>query len=475
MTPKELQDERATLMASMDGIVAKADENETPGEFTEEQKTEYDALDAKFDAVSVSIARREKLVEKKRTMAAVVDPNSGLAGIGKHTAPDEDLALDVGAMSAAEIVNNGAVIMALPDRGFGENGFGAFAGCVFRQATAGVSDPRLALMAAAGDPTQRMGIASDGGFLVPPSFATGIWDKVTAGDTSGQRIISSCDTFTVPFGVESVTFPAIVNTSRANGSRFGGLQGFWKDELTQMTSTTAELREVTLQPHELYVFSYISDKLLKNTSLMEQWLTSKAPEEIRFKMANAIISGTGGAQPKGLRGASGTVDQAKTSGQPKDTITATNIRKMWSRVPDASRMTGFWLYDISCEEQIAGFTQAVGTGGVPLMTPDGGISVSPFVTLLGRPLVPSEFACELGDSGDLMFVDLSAYGLAIRGGIESAVSMHLKFDFNQTAFRFLFEVDGTPMLDSAITPFTPAGGTTKTRTVSPFVTLAERA
>jgi len=138
-------------------------------------------------------------------------------------------------------------------------------------------------------------------------------------------------------------------------------------------------------------------------------------------------------------------------------------------------MSGFWLHDTSVDEQIAGFTQAIGTGGEPLMKPTGGLSVSPLVTLMGRQLVPSEFAYELGDSGDLMYVDLSAYGLAIRGNIESAVSMHLKFDYAQTAFRFLFEVDGKQLLDSAITPFTPAGGTTKTTTTSPFVTLAARA
>lgn len=476
MTLKELQDQRATIHAGLEDILTKADDNETPGELTAEQIKEYEALDAEFDAVTASIERHEKLNEKKRTMTASVDPNAGLAGIGKHIAPDdEDLVLDVGSMSAADIVNNGAVIMALPDRGFGKNGMGEFGSAVFRQATAHITDERLVLMAAAGDPTQRMGIATEGGHLVPPAFSTSLWARATDGNGSGERIISACQTWTIPFGVESITVPSIVNTSRENGSRNGGYQGFWKDELTQMTSTTAETREITLRPQELYVFSFISDKLMRNTSLMEQHLNMSAPKEIRFKIANAIVNGTGGAQPKGFRGALGTIDQDKTNGQPKDTITAKNIRNMWSRVDSEARMNGFWLHDTSVDEQIANFTIAIGAGGEPLMTPVGGLSVSPLVTLMGRQLIPSEFAYELGDSGDLMYVDLSAYGLAIRGNIESAVSMHLKFDYAQTAFRFMIEVDGTQMLDSAITPFTPDGGTTKTTTVSPFVTLAERA
>ncbi|KKL06144.1 hypothetical protein LCGC14_2598980, partial [marine sediment metagenome] len=274
----------------------------------------------------------------------------------------------------------------------------------------------------------------------------------------------------------SVEIPAIVNTTRANGGRNGGLQGFWKDELTQMTATKAETRMVELRPHDLYVFAFVSDDLLKNDSLMERWIVSKAPEEIRFKLANSIISGTGGAQPTGIRGHAGTIDQPKTSApaQPADTITATNIREMWGRVLAQSRLRGRWYYDLSAEKEIAEFTIAVGTGGLPLMTPDGGLSVSPFVTLLGRPLTPTEFAYALGDSGDLFFADFSNYMLVLRGGVESAVSMHLKFDFNQAAFRFIFGVDGQPMADSPITPFTP-GGTTKTETLSSFVTLAERA
>ena len=68
-----------------------------------------------------------------------------------------------------------------------------------------------------------------------------------------------------------------------------------------------------------------------------------------------------------------------------------------------------------------------------------------------------------------MLLDLGAYAIGTRGGIDSASSMHLRFDFNETALRFLFETDGQPWLASAITPFKG------TNTLSPFVTLATRA
>lgn len=458
MDIKALLNRQAALRGEMETLNASAED----GAFTDEQQDQWDKMKAEKVTLEASVGRAKELQEFERSMKTV--PDAAM-----------EAAADAGVEIEGMVTGGEAVIMQDPTRGFGKHGMGEFGCAIFTQATAHVTDPRLQLMAAAGDPTQQMGIATDGGHLVPPMFANSLWERATTGDGSGERIINACQQWTIPFGIESITIPSIVNTSRANGSRNGGYQGFWKDELTQMTATKAETREITLRPQELYVFSFISDKLMRNSSLMEQHLNLSAPKEIRFKIANAIVSGTGGAQPKGFRGASGTVDQAAEDNQPADTITADNIRDMWSRVDSEARMNGFWLHDTSVDKQIAQFTQAIGTGGEPLMTPVGGLSVSPLVTLMGRQLVPSEFAYELGDSGDLMYVDLSAYGLAIRGTIQSAVSMHLKFDFAQTAFRFLIEVDGTQMLDSPITPFTPDGGTTKTTTVSPFVTLAERA
>jgi HK97 family phage major capsid protein len=94
----------------------------------------------------------------------------------------------------------------------------------------------------------------------------------------------------------------------------------------------------------------------------------------------------------------------------------------------------------------------------------------PFGMLLGRPLIPVEHMSTIGDVGDIMLVDLSAYATGLRGGgIRSAVSIHLRFDFNETAFRFLFEMDGQPFVN---TPLTPAQGA---NTISTHVTLAARA
>ena len=52
--------------------------------------------------------------------------------------------------------------------------------------------------------------------------------------------------------------------------------------------------------------------------------------------------------------------------------------------------------------------------------------------------------------------------------IESAVSIHVKFVYDETAFRFVMRVDGQPIWNSDITPYKGAA------TVGPFIALETR-
>jgi HK97 family phage major capsid protein len=111
----------------------------------------------------------------------------------------------------------------------------------------------------------------------------------------------------------------------------------------------------------------------------------------------------------------------------------------------------------------------VGVGGVPVMLPPGGLSDSPYARLYGKPVVPLEYCSTLGTVGDVILANLNAYAVGIKGLVDASYSMHLKFDYAQTAYRVIFEIDGMPWLNSAITPFKGSN------TTSPIITLATRA
>jgi HK97 family phage major capsid protein len=85
--------------------------------------------------------------------------------------------------------------------------------------------------------------------------------------------------------------------------------------------------------------------------------------------------------------------------------------------------------------------------------------------LFGRPVIETEYNPNLGTLGDILLASPSQYALIAKAGIQAASSIHVKFVEDETAFRFVYRVDGQPIWASAVTAFDG------TNTVSPFVAL----
>ena len=101
--------------------------------------------------------------------------------------------------------------------------------------------------------------------------------------------------------------------------------------------------------------------------------------------------------------------------------------------------------------------------------PARGISIEPYASLFGRPIIPIEQASTIGDVGDVILADMSQYMLFERaGGAKFDQSMHVRFLYDEMTFRVTWRVNGQPSWKS---PLTPANGT---NTLSPFVALQAR-
>ena len=105
---------------------------------------------------------------------------------------------------------------------------------------------------------------------------------------------------------------------------------------------------------------------------------------------------------------------------------------------------------------------------MPVYMPAGGASESPYSTLFGRPVVPIEHCPTVGDTGDIMLCDFSKYKAIDKGGMKSDISIHVRYVYDESCFRFVYRFDGQPVLSSATTPYKG------TNTVSHFVKLNER-
>lgn len=321
-------------------------------------------------------------------------------------------------------------------------------------------DPRLYNAASGLSET----VPSDGGFLVQQDFSNELLEQVYATGILAPR----CRRMQISGNANSMKINGVDETSRAS-TRYGGIVGYWKDEAAQKTASKPKFRKIELNLKKLIGLCYATDELLADAVALEAFIRKAFASEFGFLLDDAIINGTGAGQPLGILNAGCLVSVTKETGQKKETIVAENVIKMYSRMFAPSLNNAVWLINQNTLPQLYTMSLSVGTGGAPIFMPAGGLSGSPYNTLLGRPVIPIEQAATLGTVGDIIFADLSGYILAEKGGIESAMSIHVKFDYDESVFRFVMRVDGQPERASALTPYKGSD------TLSHFVALATRA
>lgn len=326
----------------------------------------------------------------------------------------------------------------------------------------GQIDQRLFVNAASG---LSESVPSDGGFLVQQEFSQTILERTY---TIGE-ILNKLTPLPIGAGKNGVKIPCVDETSRANGSRWGGIRAYWEGEADQITGTKPKFGQLELTLKKLTALVYVTDELLEDAVALEAWLMKHVPLEMNFKIEDAILNGSGAGQPLGILAAKSLISVAKETGQAADTIVYENINKMWSRMWAPSRKNAIWLINQDTEPQLNSMTIPVGTGGIPVYLPPGGLSQSPYSTLLGRPVIPVEYCATLGDLGDIVLTDPTQYQAIDKGVLKTATSIHVRFDYNETAFRFVFRWDGQPAWKSTLTPYKGAD------TLGPSVALAARA
>lgn len=298
----------------------------------------------------------------------------------------------------------------------------------------------------------------DGGNLVPPAFSNSIYERMTA----GNNLLSYLSA--MPVAGNTMVIPALKEDSRANGSRHGGVQGYWDGEADQYTSTRPKTRNISLKLHKLTVLTYVTEELLSDSPIaLESYLGRLVPKEINFKINDAVINGDGVGKPVGILAAGSKITAAAVSGQGASTIVFKNVLAMYKRIVSSQRGSVIWAYNQEAEDQLYSLFLPTGTSsGVAIFKPN---EAGNGFTLMGRPALSIEACAALGTEGDLIAFATEGYAAIIKGGIESFMSMHLRFDYDEFAYKWRFRMDGQPYDNVALTPFKGSA------TVSSIVTL----
>lgn len=295
---------------------------------------------------------------------------------------------------------------------------------------------------------------SEGGFLLIPTVADGIREKMfTTGELLSRVAID-------PIGPNSnsMTYNVVDETSRATGSRHGGIRGYWVAEGGSIPASRPKFDQVELKLKKVAAAAYATDELLADKVALRSWLTRTVPQELRFQTEDAVFEGDGVGKPLGIMNAPALVTVTRGDA---NTIKQPDISNMWAR-----RWAGVndyvWLVHQDISPQLHGLV----IGQQPIYLPPGGLSANPYGTLLGKPVIEVEYASSLGTIGDITLVSLSQYQMINKGEISAAESIHVEFLKDETVFRFTYRVDGQPFWKSPLTPF--KGNNTQ----SPFVALS---
>jgi len=406
------------------------------GAFSAEDQAKYDGLKAQIEAFNASIAREAELIAEEAQLGMLEVPDA--ARISMHDRAEDD-----------------------PKRGFCN--FGEYAQAIIGASIAarngGAIDLRLTIGAAAPTTFGSEGPGPDGGFAVPPQFSMDIFTHALGEDS--LLPLTDSDEITG----NSMVYPKDETTPWGTD----GLRAYWQSEASAATQTKPKLSTTTLRLYKLMALVPLTDELLADTNALNSYVPKKVGQSIMWKMNEAILWGLGNGTPQGAFQGNAAVVQAKDSGQATLTLTALNLANMMSRLPPGSFGKAVWMMNNNVLPAL--FTLTL--GNYPIYLPGGaavgGIQMNPYGSVLGRPLMVTQHAKSFTSQGDVMLMDPTYYRTITKtGGMQNAVSVHLYFDADATAFRTTFRMDGQPKI---VNPINPANGST---TLSPFVQLAAR-
>jgi HK97 family phage major capsid protein len=442
---EQLQNELVDLAARAKVLQNTADAEERS--MSAEEQKETDEIFARFSEVEKEIDRRNRTEELENKLAEplqrrVVDdpePEGGEGGAAPAARP-------------ARSVTGG--LRAGTSKGtYGFLSMGEWAVAAFKTRN-GKPDQRIVN---APSTFGSEGVNQDGGFAVPPDFRQNIKKEIDAEESLASR----CDQQTT--SSNSITLP-LDNVSPWDTSN--GVQVNWISEGTAITASKPKLGALETKLSKLAALVPVTDEMLEDAPQLTQWINSKLPDKFVSELNNVIISGSGIGKPLGILNAGSKVTVAAVAAQGAGTVKMANVLAMHARMYAKLRGNAIWLINQDVEPQLQGMVVDGTSPAYPAYLPPGGLSAKPYGTLLGLPVIPVEECSTLGTEGDIILTDLSQYLLAMKtSGIRADVSMHLYFDSDHLAFRFIMRVGGQSYWPTAI------ARKNGSNTLSPIITL----
>jgi HK97 family phage major capsid protein len=435
---KAIKQRSADLVAAMKGLQAKLADVTLSKEDRDAARADLSQLVTLADANAADLEQAERIASFERTLSPVRDADAeatarAARNVNVHDRRDDD-----------------------PRRGY--RNMADFALSVRSAGTPGGSfDKRLAglgnspRLAAPTGYMQESGGSVGEGFQVPPEFQQSLYEIIF----SDEGILAAMNP--EPTDASAVEFDADETTPWGST----GVQATWRAEASQLSATKAVTNPKLNKLHELYAFVTATGELMNDLPRLNDRLTRKSGMAIRWKAEDAVVNGDGVGKPLGFAATQNPsrLTVAKDGSQAANTISVSNLSNMYSQLL-AEGGSPFWLAHRTTAAQLFGLSIGNQPAVLPNNKPAAGSPSG--LSLWGYPLVFSEHAQTLSSLGDVQLVNPAGYICNVKAGgdmgLQFDLSIHLFFDYNLTAFRWIFRIGGQPILSAGVSP---KNGTTK--------------
>lgn len=297
------------------------------------------------------------------------------------------------------------------------------------------------------------GTPEAGGFLVPEEFQAEVIRYVT--ETAIVRPRARVYNMTR----EVMKIPRLAQVEKGH---FGGVALYWIGESELKTESQPEFRNVVLTARKLIGLCPVTDELLEDSAInLTNFLVSLFGEAIAYEEDNQFINGDGISKPLGIiPGSTNTVNR-----QVANKITYEDLKHMMTALPAWADKGAIWLLSKGALEQLLDIKSGVFDGtkidetkGMPLLLPGFNLANGLPPTILGYNYVLTDKVPAVGNKGDIVLANFGYYYIGDRSDLAVASSIHERFRYDETTFRFVKRVDGQPAVSNAFVVLdVPAG------------------
>jgi len=292
----------------------------------------------------------------------------------------------------------------------------------------------------------------EGGYLVDEQFSRNLITRMAQNGV----LTTNMDRVPIGAGYNGLKFNGLMDYDRRDGHH--AVNVYRIGEACEKTKSIPKFERQSVDLEKLVGLYYATDELLQDEPALEAMVASWFGKEFAYRMDYEAMNGAGTTELLGLLNSAALVTLKRNTAGAVD---ANDVARMYSRMYPPSIGRAEWFVSSSVLPQLIGMT----IGQQPVWLPPGGLSVAPYGTLFGRPIRICEVSPLLGSQADIGFFDMSEYLLIEKGGVQAASSIHVRFVYDETAFRFVLRNSGTPKWSRSIYP------NQGTDEVSPWIVL----